>query len=96
LLTFPDAVAEIATATGREIRYIPVSLEDYAAGAVDHGTPAELVEFLTYLFGDVLGNRPYVTDGVQRALGRPPRDFADYAAETAASGVWTPSAEADR
>jgi uncharacterized protein YbjT (DUF2867 family) len=99
LWTFPDAVAEIAKATGREIRYIPVSLEDYAAGAAEHGVPHEFVGFLTYLFGEVLGNNPYVTDGVQRALGRPPRDFTDYAAETAATGVWTPSApssEADR
>ena len=28
------------------------------------------------------------TDGVQRALGREPRDFAEYARETAATGVW--------
>ena len=26
--------------------------------------------------------------GVQRALGREPRDFADYARDAAASGVW--------
>ncbi len=91
LLTFADAVAEIAKATDREIRYIPVSLEDYAAGAADHGIPAEFVGFLTYLFSEVLGNNPYVTDGVQRALGRPARDFADYAAQTAATGVWTPT-----
>ena len=31
-------------------------------------------------------------DGVQRALGREPRDFADYARETASSGVWDVSA----
>jgi uncharacterized protein YbjT (DUF2867 family) len=91
LLTFADAVAEIAKAADREIRYIPVSLEDYAAGAADHGIPAEFVGFLTYLFSEVLGNNPYVTDGVQRALGRPPRDFADYAAHTAATGVWNPT-----
>ena len=96
LLTFADAVAEIGKAAQREVRYIPVSLDDYAAGAVDHGTPTELVGFLTYLFSEVLGNSPYVTDGVQRALGRPPRDFADYAAQTAATGVWSPPAQADR
>ena len=27
-------------------------------------------------------------DGVQRALGRAPRDFADYARRAAATGVW--------
>ena len=28
-------------------------------------------------------------DGVQRALGRPPRDFADFARAAARSGAWT-------
>jgi len=93
LLTFAEAVAEIGDAAGRRIHYVPVSLEDYAAGAADHGAPAEFVEFLTYLFGEVLGNNAYVTDGVQRALGRPPRDFTDYATRTAATGVWTPDAD---
>jgi uncharacterized protein YbjT (DUF2867 family) len=96
LLTFADAVAEIAKAADQEIRYIPVSLDDYVTAAADYGVPAEIVGFLTYLFSDVLGNNPYVTDGVQRALGRPPRDFGDYAAQTAATGVWTPSAQIDR
>jgi uncharacterized protein YbjT (DUF2867 family) len=97
LLTFADAVAEIAKAMDREIRYIPVSLEDYAAAtAADPGIPADTAGFLTYLFSEVLGNSPYVTDGVERALGRPPRDFADYAADTAAAGVWTPTDEAER
>jgi len=29
-----------------------------------------------------------VTDGVQRALGRPARDFSDYVQRTAAAGIW--------
>ena len=88
LMTFPDAVAEIAAATGRRIHYVPVSVEEYAAGAAELGVPEEFVEFLTYLFGEVLGNNAYVTDDVQRALGREPRDFADYARDAAATGVW--------
>ena len=32
------------------------------------------------------------TDGVQRALGRPLRDFRDYARAAAATGVWRPQA----
>lgn len=89
LLTFADAVDEIARAAGREIRFIPISLDQYAEGAVEHGVPADLVELLTYLFGEVLdGRNAHVTDGVERALGRPPRDFRDYAQRTAATGVW--------
>ena len=29
-----------------------------------------------------------LTEGVQRALGRDPRDFADYAREAATTGIW--------
>ena len=93
LLSFPEAVAEIAKASGRDITYVPVSVEEYAAGAAQHGVPAELVEFLTYLFSDVFGKVAYVTDAVQRVLGRPPRDFTDYATRTAATGIWTQAAD---
>ena len=93
LLSFPAAIAEIAKASGRDIAYVPVSVEEYAAGAAELGVPAEFVDFLTYLFRDVVGNSPYVTDAVPRVLGRPPRDFTDYATRTAATGIWTPGAD---
>jgi uncharacterized protein YbjT (DUF2867 family) len=89
LMTFPGAVAEIAAAAGREIRFVPVSVDEYAAGAAEHGVPPEFVGFLTYLFSDVLGKLAYVTDGVQRALGRPPRDFSEFVRDAVASGVWS-------
>jgi uncharacterized protein YbjT (DUF2867 family) len=94
LLDFPEAVAEIAKASGRDITYVPVSVEDYAAGAAEFGVPAEFVGVLTHLFTEVLGNSAYVTDAVPRVLGRPARDFGDYATRTAATGIWTP--EEDR
>jgi hypothetical protein len=56
--------------------------------------PEEFVGFITYLFGEVLGRNAYVTDGVQRGLGRQPRDFSDYVRDTVATGVWAgPSSE---
>jgi uncharacterized protein YbjT (DUF2867 family) len=89
MLTFEQAVGEVAAATGREIRYVPVSLEEYEAGAREQGEPEEIVGFLTYLFGEVLdGRNAVLTDGVQRALGREPRDFSAFAREAAAAGVW--------
>jgi uncharacterized protein YbjT (DUF2867 family) len=89
LLTFEEAVGEIAAATGREIRYVPVSMEEYAAAAREHGVPEDIVGFLQYLFGEVLdGRNASLTDGVQRAVGRQPRDFSQYAREAAAAGVW--------
>ena len=90
LLTFADAVGEIAKATGREVRYVPVSGEGFASGLLKEGVPADFVKDLTDLFTTVLdGRSAYLSDGVQRALGREPRDFAEYAQETAATGVWS-------
>jgi len=89
LLTFAEAVGEIAKATGREIRFVPVSVEEYESVLEEEDVPAEFLSFLTYLFGEVLdGRNAHLTDGVRRALGREPKDFADYAREAAATGVW--------
>lgn len=89
LLTFAEVAEEISRAADREVRYVPVSIEEYAAAAAAQGVPNEVIEVLTYLFGEVLdGRNAHLTDGVQRALGRQPRDFADYAREAAATGVW--------
>lgn len=89
LLTLREAVAELSEAIGREVRYLPVSSSEYATQLADHGMPAEIAAPLAELIDEVLdGRNSYLVDGVQRALGRPPRDFADYARETASSGVW--------
>ena len=89
LLTWAGAVAEIATAAGRPIRYVPVSLEDYAALLLENQIPTDYVKMLTEVFTEVLdGRNADLSNGVQRALGRPPRDFADYARDAAATGIW--------
>jgi uncharacterized protein YbjT (DUF2867 family) len=91
-LTMAEVAAEISAAADREVRYGPVSLDQHAAEAAEHGVPPEFVEFLTYLFGEVVdGRNASTTDGVRRALGREPRDFGDYARATAATGVWNAS-----
>ena len=51
--------------------------------------PPEFVALIRYLFSEVLdGRNASIADGVQRALGRPPKDFTDYVRATAASGAW--------
>lgn len=74
---------------GREIRYVRVSLEQYASVLAQYGFPPEVGAFLTKLFAELLdGRNSHLTDGVGRSLGREPRDFADYARHTATTGVW--------
>ncbi|HEV8205068.1 MAG TPA: NmrA family NAD(P)-binding protein [Acidimicrobiia bacterium] len=96
LLTFAEAAEEISNATGRDIPYVPVSLEEHAAVATEQGVPVEVIDLLTYLFSEVLdGRNAHVTDGVQRALGREPRDFREFARDVAATGIWNaPAPEA--
>jgi uncharacterized protein YbjT (DUF2867 family) len=89
LLTFAEAVAEIAAATGRQIEYTRIPHEAFLSGLEAQGEPAEAIWLMDYLLTTVLdGRNSNLTDGVQRALGRPPRDFRDYVRQTAASGIW--------
>ncbi len=88
-LTFAEAAAEIGRAAGRPVVYVPVTAGEYREAALAAGVPAEEVEPLTELFTRVLDGRNAVATGdVERVLGRPARDFADYAAAAAATGVW--------
>jgi uncharacterized protein YbjT (DUF2867 family) len=90
LLTFHDAVGEIAAASDREIRYLPVTQEQFAAGLVaEAGAPPEFAALLADLLAQFFdGRNASLGDGVERALGRKPRDFADWVGEVAATGVW--------
>ncbi|CAN7730502.1 NAD(P)H-binding protein [Mesorhizobium caraganae] len=90
LLTFADAVAEIARAAGRDIRYVKVSHDEFATAMATYELPPEITWLLNELFTEVLdGRNETLTDGVQRVLGRAPKDFSAYAHETAATGVWS-------
>lgn len=89
LYTMADVAAELSRAMGREVRYVPVSVEEYTAAAADHGVPPEFAAFLTYLFTEVFGHNETTADGVRRALGRAPRDFGDYARSAVADAAWT-------
>lgn len=90
LVTWAEAAAEIARASGRDMRYEAVTFERYAEmlGAV---MPADEVAFLIELFRHILdGHNAHTSDGVARVLGRPARDFRSYAQDAAATGAWQP------
>ncbi|MEM9923355.1 MAG: NAD(P)H-binding protein [Cyanobacteria bacterium P01_D01_bin.50] len=89
LMTFADIAIELSNATGREIAYVQVPHEAFVGGVKESGAPKDVVWMLDYLFNTVLdGRNARLTDGIQRALGRQPKDFADYAREVAATGIW--------
>ncbi len=89
LLSFTDVAAEITKAAGRDVRYVPVSATEFAAGAAEQGVPEEEIEGLTDLFTRILdGRNESLTGDVEKVLGRPARDFSEYAAKAAATEVW--------
>ncbi len=90
LMTFAEAMSDISQATGRDIQYVPISHADYAAALAEAGLPPEFEWLVNYLFTHILdGRNESLANGVEQALGRKPREFADYAKEAAATGVWS-------
>ena len=91
LMTFAEAVNEIAQAIGRDLSYVPIPIEAFKAGLEQAGMPPQKIHLLAYLFTTVLdGRNEKITDGIQQVLGRPARDFRDYAQAAAARGAWAP------
>jgi len=89
-LTMGEAVAQLSAASGRDITFASVPLPDFTEGLTQAGLDEDLVAFLAYLFTEVMdGRNAGTTQGVERVLGGPPRAFADYARQAAATGVWS-------
>lgn len=89
LLTFGDIAEVLSQTLRREISYVDVPHNAFVENIRQSGAPDEVVWMLDYLFATVLdGRNAHLADGVERALNRPPKDFAEYARDAAASGCW--------
>lgn len=88
LMTFSDMAHELGQAIGRPIRHIPISFEDFHANIAQAGGEFVADVFTAIARETLDGRNAQITHGVQRALGRPPRDFADLAQSAAQSGTW--------
>ena len=88
-LTFSDVVREISVATGREIQFTPISMEEYNAMMKEFNLPDDYLWLINYLFEEVLvESNSIVTNDIEKVLGRKPIDFTTYANEVAKSRVW--------
>ncbi len=89
LMTFTDVAADLSKATGRSIEFVEVPHDAFIDAAKESGAPGDVIWMLDYLFATVLdGRNAYLTDGVQRALGREPCDLVDYARGVVSAGGW--------
>ncbi|WP_077058717.1 NAD(P)H-binding protein [Streptomyces sp. MP131-18] len=88
-LTLAEVAAEISAATGREVRHVPLPPGQFTAELIAQGWPAADAEgFLQSLSPLERGLDEHLSDGVRRALGREPRDFAAFARDAARAGAW--------
>ena len=91
LLTFAEITKEVSNATGREIKFNSLTMEEYTAMLREFQIPEDYIWLVTYLFTEVLdGRNSSITNDIEQVLGRKAKDFAEYARETAAIGVWNP------
>lgn len=91
LLTFKDAVNEIANASGKNIAFQGLSLEEYTQMLKEYQVPDDHIWLVNYLFEQVLdGRNSTVTSDIEKVLGRKAKDFSTYAEETAKTGIWNP------
>nr|WP_199000313.1 NAD(P)H-binding protein [Flavobacterium sp. ASV13] len=89
LLTFEDAVNEIANASGQKIAFQGMPLVDYIQMLREYQVPEDHIWLINYLFEQVLdGRNATVTSDIEKILGRKAKDFSAYAKETARTGIW--------
>ena len=82
---FADAVAILSEPAGRPLRYESEPADDHVARLRAAHTPEGYIEWRMAMLGGIRrGDDAYVSDGVQRVLGRPATSFPDWAAREAA------------
>jgi len=92
-LTFSEVTQEISTATGRDIQFTPISMEEYNAMMQEFNLPDGYLWLINYLFEEVLvESNAVITNDIEKVLGRKPTDFTEYANAAVKTGVWNPVA----
>jgi uncharacterized protein YbjT (DUF2867 family) len=92
LMTFAEMAEVLSEATGRPIRHIPISFEDFHANVAAAGGEFVADVFTAIARETLDGRNARTADGVMQALGRPPRDFAEFARSAAKADTWPTAA----
>ena len=90
LLSFSDIAKELSRALGREIRFVPISANAFQQGMRLKGVPDKTIDMLLFLFNEVLdGRNAFTCQGVKEAIGRPAKDFSDFATNLVKSDTYS-------
>jgi uncharacterized protein YbjT (DUF2867 family) len=79
LISFAGIAARFSKHLNRKIGFESISIDEFRARMARDAVPQDVIETVTYLFGEVLdGRSESITDGVERALSRPATSFDQY------------------
>ena len=79
-ITEAEACKQLSLATGKPVTCIPVTIEQAREGMVSHGMAPVVADATAELLGRMAtGTASAVLPDAARLLGRPPRDFAQFA-----------------
>ena len=89
LLSFEQAVSEIAKVIKKEIVFESLTVEKYINMLREYQVPEDEIWLINYLFSEVMdGRNSSTTNDIEKVLGRKATDFSEYVIETAKTGVW--------
>jgi uncharacterized protein YbjT (DUF2867 family) len=89
-LAYAEAAAKLSAATGRTIRYVNVSEEEFSSAMSAMGLPPSYVERLLDLYRYIRsGHLPVASTAIRDVTGREPISFERFARDYAAA--WKPS-----
>ena len=92
LMTFAEMADALSNAIGRPVRHMPITFEAFHA-SVAESAGSFIADILTAIARETLdGRNAHLTDGVERATGRKPRDFSTFALSAAKAGAWADAA----
>ena len=90
-LTFKQVTEEISKVTNRDIKFDSITMDEYTKMLREYQVPEDYIWLINYLFTEVLVDKnSIVNNDIEKVLGRKAKDFAEYAGETAATGIWDP------
>lgn len=92
LMRFAEMADVLSQATGRPIQHIPITFEDFQANVAASGDDFVADVFTAIARETLDGRNAHIADGVERALGRKPRDFVNFAQTAASWGAWSTAA----
>ena len=82
-LSFAEVAQILSRAIGKQVRYVPITMEQFKQAVASTGAPQWLGDVVGELYATFDPANSVVRDGVKQATGREPRTFEAFAMENA-------------